>query len=298
MYGVRAQDRPTANPEDVPSADRYAVTPGYLEAMGIPLRRGRTITAQDTRKAPFVVLVNETLARRIWPNEDPLGKLVQMGAADAPWRTIVGVVGDVRHTGLDESARLQIYAPEAQWMFADAGMVLAVKTTEDPLAAAEPLRRAIWSVSRDVRIGRIASTAQLVGASAAPRRFVMLLLAFFASAAVLLALMGVYGVAAYGVTQRTQEIGIRMALGAAPRDVVWLVLRRGVQLLVVGVFCGVAGGLLLTGFLRTLLFSVAPTDPRTFLSVILALLVAGGLAGYFPARRATKVDPLVSLRYE
>jgi putative ABC transport system permease protein len=298
MYGVRAQDKPTANPEDVPSADRYAVTPGYLEAMGIPLRRGRTISEQDAAKSQFVALVNETFARRTWANEDPLGKFVQVGAPDAPWRMVVGVVGDVHHTGLDEPERLQFYVPESQWMFADAGMVLAVRTAGDPLAGVEPFRRAIWSVSRDVRIAKIASTEQIVDASAAPRRFVMLLLAFFAATAVLLAAMGVYGVAAYGVTQRTQEIGIRLALGARPGDVVRLVLRRGIQLLILGVFLGLAGGFLLTGFLRTLLFAVAPSDPQTFLSVTLILLAAGALACYLPARRATKVDPLIALRYE
>ncbi|HEU5179459.1 MAG TPA: ABC transporter permease [Candidatus Polarisedimenticolia bacterium] len=297
-YGVLAQDKPLANPEKAPAADRYAVTPGYLEAMQIPLRRGRTLTEQDSALSGKVVLVNESLAREIWAGEDPIDKLIRVGGPDAPWRRVVGVVGDIHHSGLDDGHRLQFYAPEEQWNFVDYGMSLAVRTAGDPTVAADTVRKAVWSVTPDVLITDVRSIDGVIEASVAHPRFTMILLGFFAATALLLAAMGIYGVASFGVTQRTQEIGTRMALGALPRDVLRLTLGEGMALLLSGVFIGIAGALALTRFLRSLLFEISPTEPSVFLAVALLLCMVGAAACYLPARRATRIDPVTALRYE
>ena len=297
-YGVLARDKPLANPETAPSADRYSVSSGYLEAMQIPLRRGRYLTEQDAAPSEKVMLVNESLARRIWPGEDPLDKFIRVGGPDAPWRKVVGVVGDIHHSGLDDGHRLQFYTPEEQWNFADYGMSLAVRTQGDPALAADMVRKAIWSVTPDMLISDVRSIDGVISASVAHPRFTMLLLAFFAATAVLMAAIGIYGVASFGVTQRTREIGTRMALGALPRDVLRLVLGQGMLLLAAGVLVGLAGALVLTRFLRSLLFEISPTDPATFAAVALLLCAVGAVACYLPARRATRIDPMAALRYE
>jgi putative ABC transport system permease protein len=297
-YGVLVRDQPIANPESAPSADRYAVTPGYLEAMQIPLRRGRYLTRQDAAGADKVVLVSESLARRFWRSEDPLDKFIRVGGPESPWRRVVGVVGNVHHSGLGDRDRLQFYSPEEQWNFVDYGMVLAVRSEEDPTRMADTIRRAIWSVSPDVLISQVDSIDRVISTSVAQPRFTMLLLVFFAGTALLMSAMGIYGVAAFGVAQRTQEIGTRMALGALPRDVLRLVLRQGLRLLLIGVLVGLAGALVLTRFLRSLLFEISPTDPDTFAAVALLLCVVGFVASYLPARRATRIDPMIALRYE
>jgi predicted permease len=298
MYGVLVKDKPIANPEDAPGAFRYGVMPGYLEAMGIPLRRGRTITAQDGEKAQPVIVINELFANRMWPGEDPLGKLVQIGGPKRPWRSVVGVVGNVRHEGLDQPERMQLYVPETQWPFPDSDMVLAISTNNNPEAIARSAREAIWSVNRNVRITEVAPMDQVIGASLAQRRFPMMLLGLFAVAALLLAALGLYGLMAHTVTQRTMEIGVRMALGARPLEVLRLVLRQGMSLVGIGVAAGLAGAIALRSLISGLLFEVKAWDPATLISVALILTVVALLACYLPARRATKVDPLVALRYE
>ena len=297
MYGVRIKDKPTANPEDAPSAFRYGVTPGYLETMRIPVKSGRTITAQDNEKAQPVVVVNELFANRVWPGEDPLGKIVQIGGPKRPWRTVVGVVGDVRHEGLDGPAKLQIYVPEAQWIFAD-DLTLVVRTNGDPTAIAAATRAAVWSVSRNVRITDVASMDKVIGASVAQRRFPMMMLGLFAAAALFLAALGLYGVMAYAVTQRTPELGVRIALGAQSRDILRLVLRQGLYLVGIGLAVGLLGTLALRSLIKALLFNVQASDPATLVSVAIVLVVVTLFACWIPARRATKVDPLVALRYE
>ncbi len=298
MYGVLIKDKPIANPEDAPGAFRYGVTPGYIEALGIPVRRGRTITTQDDEKTEPVVLINELFAARIWPGEDPLGKMVRIGGPKRPWRTIVGVVGNVRHEGLDEPQRLQLYVPEAQWFDPDSDMVLAIRTNGDPAAIATAGREAIWSVNRNVRITEVAPMDQVIGASLAQRRFPLMMLGLFAVAALLLAALGLYGVMSYAVSQRIPEIGVRMALGAQPGEVLRLVLRQGMFLVSIGVAAGLAGALALRSLITGLLFQVKASDPATLVSVALLLIGVALLACYIPARRATKVDPLVALRYE
>jgi putative ABC transport system permease protein len=298
MYGVQIKDKPVANPEDAPGAFRYGVTPGYIEAMGIAVRRGRTITALDRETAQPVVLINELFANRIWPGEDPLGKMVQVGGPKRPWRTVVGVVGDVRHERLDGPAKLQIYIPEAQWFDPDSDMSLVIRTNSNSTGIAAAAREAVWSVSRNVRITEVASMDKVIGASVAQRRFPMIMLGLFAAAALFLAALGLYGVMAYAVTQRTPELGVRIALGARPREVLQLVLRQGLYLVGVGLAVGLLGALALRGLIKGFLFEVQAWDPATLVSVAVVLVVVALLACYIPARRATKVDPLVALRYE
>ena len=298
MYGVKIKDKPVANPEDAPGAFRYGVTPGYLEALGIPVSRGRTISAHDDENSQPVVVVNELLASRIWPGEDPIGKQIQLGGPERPWRTVVGVVGNVRHEGLDAPQRLQVYVPEAQWFNPDGAMVLTIRTAGQPAAIASSVRQAIWSVNRNVRITEIATMDQVIGTSLSQRRFPLMMFGLFAGAALLLAALGLYGVLAYAVSQRTTEIGVRMALGAPPRSVLRMVLRQGMVLVGVGVAIGVVGALALKDLLTGLLFEVKATDPGALLSAALVLSIVALFACFIPARRATKVDPLVALRYE
>jgi putative ABC transport system permease protein len=298
MYGVQIKDKPLANPQDAPGAFRYGVTPGYIEALGIPISRGRSIAAQDDERAQPVVLINELFASRIWPGEDAIGKQVKLGGPKRPWRTIVGIVGNVRHEGLDAPQKLQVYVPEAQWFDPDSEMVLAIRTAGDPMAIASSAREAIWSVNRNVRITEVATMDQVIGTSLSLRRFPLMMLGLFALAALLLAALGLYGVLAYSVAQRTTEIGIRMALGALPREVLRMILRQGMLLVGIGVATGVAGALALRSLLTGLLFEVKATDPATLASAALVLILVALLACLIPARRATKVDPLTALRYE
>jgi putative ABC transport system permease protein len=298
MYGLQIKDKPVANPEDAPSAFRYGVTPGYIEALGIPLQRGRSISAQDKENSQPVVLINELFAARIWPNEDPLGKQVQTGGPDKPWRTVVGVVGNVRHQGLDQPQKPQFYVPETQWPYPDSEMIITIRTAGDPSAVTGPAREAAWSVTRNLRITDVAPMNKVIGSSLAQRRFPMVLIGIFALAAILLAALGLYGLMAYSVTQRTVEIGVRMALGAQPREVLSLVIRQGLYLIGIGIGLGLVGALALRSLITGLLFEVKPTDPVTLVSVAFVLAVVAMVACYIPARRATKVDPLVALRYE
>lgn len=298
MYGVQVKDKPLANPENAPGAFRYGVTPGYLEALGIPISRGRTINTADDERAQPVVLVNELLASRIWPGEDAIGKQVQLGGPKRPWRTVVGIVGNVRHEGLDAPQKLQVYVPEAQWHDPDTDMALTIRTLGEPGAITSSVRQAIWSVNRNVRITDVATMEQVIGTSVSQRRFPVMMLGLFAGVALLLAALGLYGVLAYTVAQRTTEIGVRMALGARPREVLQLVLRQGMYLIAIGIAAGVSGALALRGLLTGFLFEVKATDPATLISTAVVLSVVALLACLVPARRATKVDPLVALRYE
>lgn len=297
-YGVVIEGKPLANPADAPSADRYAITPGYLEAMRIPLKRGRTITPADARGQSGVVLINEMFAKQDWPGGDALGARVRLGGPDAPWRTVVGIVGDVSHTSLDETRAPQVYLPEAQWLGADGAMVLAARTRGDPAATAAAVREAIRSVDRDLPILRVATMEQVVATTADQRRFAFILFEGFALVALLLAGAGIYGVLAGSVTARTRELGIRSALGASRGGLLKLVIRQGLALTAAGMTAGVLGALLLTRFLRGLLFGVGAQDPLTFLGVVAILALVALAACLAPALRATRVSPLEALRSE
>ncbi len=297
-YGVEIAGKPLPNPANAPSADRYAVSPGYLEAMRIPLKRGRTITADDARGRPGIVLINEAFAKQDWPGGDALGARIQLGGPGAPWRTVVGIVGDVRHVSLDERQAPQVYLPEAQWLGADGAMVLTARTRGEPAGMAAAVREAIRSVDRELPILHLATMEAVVANTADQRRFAFVLFEGFALVALLLAAAGIYGVLAGNVTARTREIGIRSALGASRGGLLKLVIRQGLALTVAGMTAGLVGALLLTRFLRGLLFGVGAQDPLTFLGVVAVLAVVALAACLAPALRATRVSPLEALRSE
>jgi putative ABC transport system permease protein len=288
-------------PEPPPGQEfvgRYRVcTPDYFLTMGIPVLKGRAFTEQDKAGAPPVVIVNETLARRYWPNQDPIGKRIRFtGPIEKnPWIQVVGVVKDVKHE-LNIPVTEDYYLPHAQdsWQ----SMVLVAKTSVDPLALAAPIRQEVAAIDRDQPVFDVHTMREVRAISLALYSFSSVMLSIFAGLALLLAAIGIYGVMSYAVTQRTQEIGIRMALGARVRDVIKLVLRNGMSLAVIGVIVGLAGAYGLTRLLASLLVGVAPTDVLTFSIVTFGLLLVALLACYIPARRATRVDPLVALRYE
>jgi putative ABC transport system permease protein len=296
MYGFHVEERPMANPEEAPSVERYVVSPGYLRAMHIPLMAGREFTEQDGPNAPFVVLISESTARSIWPNENPIGKRVRMGGPNGPLRTIAGIAGNVSHYGLDMPPGLEAYVPEAQWTNSD--MQLVLRTPADPKAIVEAVRSEIRAVDKDLPIYRVATMDQLVSTSVGQRRFTLILLSLMAALAATLAALGIFSVISYSVTQRTQEIGIRMALGAKSSDVLKLVVRQGISLALIGVTIGLGAAAALTQVMSSLLYGVSARDPITFAVIAVLLMGLAALACYIPARRATKVDPMVALRYE
>jgi predicted permease len=273
------------------------VTPDYFRAMRIPVRRGRLFEERDRKGTAEVAIINERLARRLWPNEDPVGKTILVPDMLEPEpRQIVGVVGDVRHYGLAEEPPIEIYRPayQAYWPF----FTLVVRGSLDPMQLANSVRQAVWSVDKDQPIDAVRTMEQLAGDSVALPRASMVLLAIFAGVAVLLAALGIYSVMSYTVTQRTQEIGLRMALGARRGDVLRLVAGEAMLIALIGVGLGLTGAWLLTRFLASLLYGVRPTDPATFVAVSALLAAVALFASYIPARRATHVDPMVALRYE
>ena len=272
-----------------------SVTPDYFRAMDIPLLKGRFFTDQDNPGASPVAIISKSLARRLVPEEDPLGKRINVEGVKSPVE-IVGVVGDVHQLGLTTETTSEVYLPFSQvtiWL-----MCFAIRTTSDPMSLAKVAQREIWAVDKDQAVGYIMPMSQLASESLAPQRVLMLLLAAFAGMALALAAVGIYGVISYSSTQRTQEIGIRIALGAGSADVVRLVVGQGVVLVLAGVGIGLAGSFGLMRFLSSLLYGVHPSDPVTFIIVSVALAGVALLASYIPARRATKVDPMVALRYE
>ena len=288
----------------VPLADRpYAgvrvVTPDYFQTMSIPNLKGRSFTEQDRENTPSVIIINEALASRYWPNQDPIGKrlgFLEEDSGKQVWREIVGVVGNVRHKALEIEVMPEAYFPYKQ---SPANfMSLVVRTASDPVSMVPAIRSQVLSVDKDQPVSDVMTMEQRVAKSVASRRFVMLLLGSFSVLALGLAAVGIYGVMAYLVIQRTQEIGVRMALGAQKRDVLRLVVGKGMALAVIGAAIGLVASLVLTRLMRSLLFEVTPTDWFTFVIVSVVLLTVALLACYMPARRATKVDPLVALRYE
>jgi putative ABC transport system permease protein len=285
-----------ATTEESSNANYLVATPEYFRTMQIPLVAGRAFTDQDTAQTSQVVIVNEKLARELWPGESPLGRRITIWRDEKFPREIVGVVRDTK-SSLDKEAGAQMYVPFAQDS-SSGGLSLVIRTSGDPSTVAAAARNEIRSVDRGIPIYNVRTMNDVLMTSVAPQRTSMLLLSAFAGVALLLAMIGIYGVTAYYVTQRTQEIGIRMALGAQMSDVIKLVLSGGMVLALIGVGVGAAGAFALTRLMTSLLFAVTPTDRVTFATVSLSLLVTASIACYIPARRATKVDPLEALRYE
>jgi putative ABC transport system permease protein len=281
------------------AADLALVSPGYFAAMRIPLQRGRLFAERDDEKGEPVAILSESLARVAFPGEDPLGRRVQLPARrDGPehWTTIVGVVRDVKMEALDLEDRPAIYLP--LWQSSDMSVTLVLRGPGRPAELAGRIEEAVRGIDSELPIYAVRSMEESMAATVAQRGFAMRLLALFAAAALALSALGIYGVIAYGVSRRTREIGIRMALGARPRDVQSLILGQGLRLILTGVAFGVAGALALTRALAALLYGISPHDPATF-GAIAALLTAVALAAiWFPARRAARVDPTVALRSE
>ncbi|MCP9495914.1 MAG: ABC transporter permease [Pyrinomonadaceae bacterium MAG19_C2-C3] len=293
------EGRPPAAPGSTPTAGDQTVTPDYFRAMNIPLLKGRTFTEQDTNAAPPVLIVNETFARRHFPNDDPVGKRIipDSETGSVPPREIIGVVGDARHQDLSSIPYADAYSPYAQNSRATMHIVVRAKTA-DPNEVAPAVRAAIKELNGDQLIWQTRTMNELVAGNVAPRRFNMILLGVFAAVALMLAAVGIFGVMNYVVTQRTHEIGIRIALGAQTTDVLRLIVAQGMMLALIGVGLGLAGSFAASRVLRTLLYGVSATDPMTFIGVSVLLAVVALLACYIPARRAMKVDPMIALRYE
>jgi putative ABC transport system permease protein len=282
---------------DRPEVGERTITPDYFHTMRIPLLKGRAFSERDREDAPRVVIINEALARRFWPNEEAIGKRLGFRASEPQiWHEIVGIVGNVKHKSLDADPKPELYFPYSQ--YPSSFMTLVVRTPSEPVQAISAIRNQVLGLDSDQPVFDIKTMDERLSKAVAPSRFVMLLLSAFAALAMLLAAVGIYGVMAYTVSQRTHEIGVRMALGAAAPDVMKLVVGHGLKLVLAGVGMGIAGAIALTRLMESLLFEVSATDPLTF-ALISAVLTGVALAACFvPARRATKVDPMIALRYE
>lgn len=283
---------------DIFSAYTASVTPDYFGAMGVPLVRGRNLTEQDDDKSPIAVVISETMSRRFWPDEDPLGKRIKFGGpqSKAPWMTVVGIVGDVKNDGLDRENRPAFYRSFHQ--ASSLSLMLVARASGDPSRLSKAVQREVQSVDPELPVFSIKPMEEMMAAATAERRFSMMLFGIFAALALALAGVGIYGVMAYTVAQRTHEIGIRIALGARATDVLKMIVGQATRLALIGVGVGLTLAFALTRLMSSLLFGVSATDPLTFAAISVMLTAVALLASYIPARRATRVDPMVALRYE
>jgi putative ABC transport system permease protein len=295
------EGQPPLATANLPQATFRVISDDYFQALAIPLLRGRSFTPQDSAASQAVVVINRTLAERFWPGQEAIGKRFKIGASDSPnpWMVVVGVVGDVRQTSIDQRLTPEMYVSYQQdKRFFAVPRDLAVKTVGDPLSLIAALRAEIWKLDKDLPLFRVQTMEQIVSKSISERRFNMLLLAIFALLALVLAIVGIYAVMSYTTAQRTHEIGIRISLGASAGDVLRLVMRQGLLLTICGVAFGIVGAWALTRVMTGLLFGVSATDPLTFILIAASLTVVSLLACYLPARGATKVNPLDALRSE
>jgi predicted permease len=303
IFIMRFEGFPSVTPSQAPLANFFNVTPRFFETMGMRLLRGRNIEERDTPGSPLVAVVNQTLVDRYFPGQNPIGKRLEIAFSTPPrWREIVGVVADVRSAGLDQDTPVQVYVsylqePHFLHGFVPAITVLA-RTTQDPARLGAAMKSAILNVDRSQPVYAVQPMTDVVSLSIAQRRLSLILLAFFAAAALFLAAIGLYGVMSYNVAQRTGEIGIRMALGAQQSQVLMLVQRQGMLLVLAGLAIGILGALGLTWLMRSLLFHVSAADPLTFVLVAVTLIAVSLVASYLPARRAARVDPMIALRWE
>ena len=296
---INIEGRPEPPPGQEPIIVTRVISPSYFDTMSIPLLKGRQLTDQDTNKSPDVVVISETMARRYWPGEEAVGKRIAVGTVRSPedWIQVIGVVKDVRQFELNAEPKPQMYLTYRQYGFFDA-RDLVVKTDVDPASMASTVRKAVWEIDKDQPVSNIRTMEDILADSIARQRFSMLLLAIFASVALVLAAVGIYGVMSYSVAQRTHEIGIRMALGAQTGAVLKLAVGYGLKLVVAGIAIGLVAAFALTRVMATLLFGVTATDRTTFTLISLLLVAVAAIASYIPARRATRVNPIIALRYE
>lgn len=289
-------------PPNAPGGERLTsyspASPNYFRTMGIPVVNGRAFTEQDTDKTTPVIIINETMARQYFGSENPVGRRLKLADPEEPlpWRTIVGVVGDVRHRSLDAAPMPEVYTPFLQ--DPQGGMALVVRTTSNPAGILPAVRREVAAIDKEQPIYGVETMEHIVSQSIASQRLSVMLLTLFALLALVLAGVGIYGVISYTVSQRTHEVGIRMALGAQKKDILRLVVGQGMTLVLIGLAVGLAGAFALTRLMTSLLFEVRPTDPLTFVGLSVLLAAVSLIASYIPARRAAKVDPMVALRYE
>ena len=296
VLGFVIEGRPPLPPGAGQSTNYYAVSADYFKAMGIPLLRGRVFTEQDTRNSTRVAVISESMAKRVFPNEDPIGKRIHVTNGPTVFREIVGIVGDVKHYGLDQDTTLQTYEPYTQQPFSS--MTLVVRTAGDPTNLTSAIRNQVLSIDKEQPVSGVRTLEQRVSTSIAQQRFSMLLLGVFAAVAMVLAAVGIYGVLSYAAAQRTHEIGIRMALGARAGNVLKMVIGQGMKLALAGVALGSGAALALTQLMKRLLFGVTAADPMTYVVIALSLTLVALFACWIPARRAAKVDPMVALRVE
>lgn len=301
MGNFTIEGRPAPAPSDKRWAIRSTITPGYFHAMHIPLLKGRHFTDQDTSDSTLVTIINERLAHRYWPGENPIGMRMRFedtvtSGEHACWLKVVGVVRDLKNRGVDTEPLPQAYVPHAQDPAAN--MTVVVRSASQPLGLTAAVEREIWAVDKDQPVYDVMSMERLLSDDLGGIRVFVWLLGILAAGALVLAATGIYGVMSYAVSRRTHEIGLRMALGAQQDDILKLIMKRGTAITCVGVIFGIGGAFALTRFMRSLLFGVSPTDPITFVGVSLFLAAAALLAIYLPGRRATRVDPIASIRCE
>jgi putative ABC transport system permease protein len=297
--GTTTIDTQSVPMEDrTPEADQRVATPDYFKSMGIALVRGRFFAESDSDGKPLVAIVDESLAQTFWPSQDPIGKRLHIGGAKstAPWTTVVGVVRHVRNRTLEARSRVEVYWPENQRPYS--ALTLTVQTTGNPMGIVPTIQREVGSIDPDLPVFRVRTMTEVMGDSLQRRRLALILLAGFAVLALLLASVGIYGVTSYGVAQRQQEIGLRMALGADRGQVMRMMIRGGMGTIAVGLALGVVLALSLTRLMSGLLFAVGAYDPAALAGAALLLTAAAFLAILIPARRATRVNPMVALRYE
>jgi len=296
-----ASEGQAIEPGKAPAVNYRLADPNYFSTMGIPLLRGRMITPQDDKDAPHIVLINQSMAHRYWPNDDPVGKRVRWidQETDTGWHSIVGVVGDVKTFGLDEEEHPAIYAPYPQRTFPWLRwMTFVMRTQSDPSTYDEALRQRLANLDRNQPVYGVRTMDQLLAKALSQRRFAMFLVGLVASIGMILAFVGVFGVINYSVSQRTHEIGVRVALGAQRGDVLGLVVGQGLRLIAIGVGFGISVSFIVARLIESMLFGVGPNDPRTFAGVSVSVAAVALLACYVPVRRALRVDPMVALRYE